>query len=119
MSRKLVAYFSASGVTAKVAETLSDAPGADLFEIVPKVQKQATAGNWALAIAKSWANSCSYRRIFQRKDRCHSIHLFVVFFMCSRERTKKIPKRPKFAVYTPLITLPNRKKLRYNIYRVS
>ena len=31
MSKKLVAYFSASGVTAKVAEPLSDALGADLF----------------------------------------------------------------------------------------
>ena len=38
MSRKLAAYFSASGVTAKAAETLSDALGADLFEIVPKVR---------------------------------------------------------------------------------
>ena len=37
MSRKLVAYFSASGVTAKVAETLSEAIGADLYEIEPKV----------------------------------------------------------------------------------
>ncbi len=33
MSRKLVAYFSASGVTAKVAEKLSEAIGADLYEI--------------------------------------------------------------------------------------
>lgn len=37
MSRKLVAFFSASGVTAKVAEKLSDAIGADLFAIEPKV----------------------------------------------------------------------------------
>ena len=37
MSRKLVAYFSASGVTAKVAETLAEAIGADIFEIEPKV----------------------------------------------------------------------------------
>ena len=35
MSRKLVAYFSASGVTAKVAENLSEAIGADIFEIKP------------------------------------------------------------------------------------
>ena len=33
MSRKLVAYFSASGHTAKVAEHLAEAIGADLFEI--------------------------------------------------------------------------------------
>lgn len=37
MSRKLVAYFSASGVTAQVAETLADAIGADIFEIEPEV----------------------------------------------------------------------------------
>ena len=37
MSRKLVAYFSASGVTAKVAETLAEAVGADIYEIAPAV----------------------------------------------------------------------------------
>lgn len=37
MSRKLVAYFSASGVTAKVAESLSEAIGADLYEIEPEI----------------------------------------------------------------------------------
>ena len=35
MSKKLVAYFSASGVTAKVAEKLAAAAQADLFEIKP------------------------------------------------------------------------------------
>ena len=37
MSRKLVAYFSASGVTATVAQTLADAVGADIFEIAPTI----------------------------------------------------------------------------------
>lgn len=37
MGRKLVAYFSASGVTAKVAETLAEAIGADIYEIAPEV----------------------------------------------------------------------------------
>ena len=46
MSRKLVAYFSASGVTAKVAENLSDALGADLFEIVPKVRYTKSDLEW-------------------------------------------------------------------------
>ena len=46
MSRKLVAYFSASGVTAKVAENLSDALGADLFEIVPKVRYTKSDLDW-------------------------------------------------------------------------
>ena len=46
MSKKLVAYFSASGVTAKVAEALSDALGADLFEIVPKVRYTKADLDW-------------------------------------------------------------------------
>ena len=37
MSRKLVAYFSASGVTATVAQTLAAAIGAEIFEVAPKV----------------------------------------------------------------------------------
>lgn len=36
MSKVLVAYFSASGVTAKAAAKLAKAAGADLFEIVPE-----------------------------------------------------------------------------------
>ena len=35
--KALVAYFSASGVTAKVAEKLSDAIGAPLYEIKPAI----------------------------------------------------------------------------------
>ena len=37
MSKKLVAYFSASGVTASLASDLASAIGADLFEIKPEV----------------------------------------------------------------------------------
>ena len=33
MSKKLIAYFSASGTTKKVAEMISEAAGADLYEI--------------------------------------------------------------------------------------
>lgn len=37
MAKKLVAYFSASGVTAKMAKALAEVTGADLFEIQPVV----------------------------------------------------------------------------------
>lgn len=37
MSKKLVAYFSASGVTASLANSLAEAAGADLYEIRPEV----------------------------------------------------------------------------------
>lgn len=37
MSKKLVAYFSATGITARVAENLADSIGADLFAIIPTI----------------------------------------------------------------------------------
>ena len=37
MSKRLVAFFSASGNTKKIAQTLAEAAGADLYEITPKV----------------------------------------------------------------------------------
>ena len=36
MSKTLVAYFSASGVTARLAETIAKAADADLYEIDPR-----------------------------------------------------------------------------------
>ena len=53
MSKKLVAYFSASGVTAKVAETLAEAIGADIFEIEPKVPYTEADLNWMDKNARS------------------------------------------------------------------
>ena len=46
MAKKLVAYFSASGVTAKVADLLADAVGADIHEIRPKVPYTKADLNW-------------------------------------------------------------------------
>ena len=46
MSKKLVAYFSASGTTKKAAERLAKATGAGLFEIKPKVPYSSADLNW-------------------------------------------------------------------------
>ena len=46
MSKKLVAYFSASGTTKKAAERLAKAAGADLFEIRPAVPYSSADLNW-------------------------------------------------------------------------
>ena len=46
MSKKLVVYFSASGVTSKVADMLADAVGADIHEIRPKVPYTKADLNW-------------------------------------------------------------------------
>ena len=53
MSRKLVAYFSASGVTAKVAEKLSEAIGADLYAIEPEVPYTKADLDWMDKKARS------------------------------------------------------------------
>ena len=46
MSRKLVAYFSASGVTKRVAETVAKAAGSDIFEIIPAEKYTDADLNW-------------------------------------------------------------------------
>ncbi len=46
MTNKLVAFFSASGVTKGVAQNLAKAAGADLFEIEPKVLYTEADLNW-------------------------------------------------------------------------
>ena len=46
MSKALVAYFSASGVTAKLAKALASATDADLFEIKPVTPYTSKDLNW-------------------------------------------------------------------------
>ena len=46
MSKKLVAYFSASGNTASLAKKLAEAAGADLYEIRPAVPYTSEDLNW-------------------------------------------------------------------------
>ena len=46
MSNILVAYFSASGVTAKAAEAIAKAVGGDLYEIIPQAPYTAADLNW-------------------------------------------------------------------------
>ena len=46
MSKKLVAYFSASGTTKEAAERLAKAAGADLFEIKPTITYTSADLNW-------------------------------------------------------------------------
>lgn len=46
MSKRLVAYFSASGVTAKTAKALAEAAEADLYEIQPQIPYTQADLNW-------------------------------------------------------------------------
>ena len=53
MSRKLVAYFSASGVTAKAAELLAESVGADIHEIRPKTPYTKADLDWTDKTSRS------------------------------------------------------------------
>ena len=46
MSKKLVAYFSASGITQNVAEMIAEAADCDIYEITPKVAYTKADLNW-------------------------------------------------------------------------
>jgi len=46
MTKNLVVYFSASGVTRNVAKNLAEASGADIYEIKPKVPYTQEDLNW-------------------------------------------------------------------------
>lgn len=53
MSKRLVAYFSASGVTGKVAKMVAEAADADLYEIRPKQLYTKADLNWMDQNARS------------------------------------------------------------------
>jgi len=63
MSKKLVTYFSASGVTKSVAEKLAQAVGADIFKIAPKVLYTEADLDWRDKTSRSTVemNDLSYR----------------------------------------------------------
>lgn len=80
MSKKLVAYFSASGVTASLAKNLAAAIGADLFEIEPVIRYGKVDLDWTNkksrssvemndkssrpAVAKKLGNMSEYDEVF-------------------------------------------------------
>lgn len=53
MSKVLVAYFSVSGVTKRLATTLAQATGGDLFEIVPREPYTKSDLNWMNPLSRS------------------------------------------------------------------
>ena len=83
MSKVLVAYFSASGVTKKVAEKIAKAAGADLFEIVPKEIYTSEDLNWMNKQSRSSVemNDRSSRPAISSKvdDIAQYSHVFVGF----------------------------------------
>ncbi len=69
MSKTLVAYFSASGVTAKLAENLAKAVDGDIFEIRPEVPYTDADLNWQNSKSRSSVemNNLSFRPAIAEK----------------------------------------------------
>ena len=70
MSKKLVAYFSASGNTKEAAETIAKAAGADICEITPKVRYTKADLNWVDKKSRSSveSNNKSFRSEIIKND---------------------------------------------------
>ncbi len=70
MNKTLVAYFSASGTTARVAKELAQAAGADLYEIKPTVPYTKADLNWMDKKSRSSIemNDKSSRPVLADKD---------------------------------------------------
>lgn len=84
MSKRLVAYFSASGVTAKVAENLADAIGADIFEIQPEVPYTKADLNWMDKKSRStieMSDTTSRPAIAVKRDNMDEFHPHILSLM--------------------------------------
>lgn len=70
MGKKLVAYFSASGITKKTAQLIAKATGADLYEITPKVAYTEADLNWMDKKSRSSVemNDKKFRPEIEEKD---------------------------------------------------
>ena len=80
-NKSLVTYFSASGVTEKVAEKLAEATGADIFEIKPEVAYTSADLNWMDKKSRSSVemNDKSFRPAIAEK--CNNISEYDVVYV--------------------------------------
>lgn len=83
MSRKLVAYFSASGVTGRVAELLAETIGADLFSIEPEIPYTKADLDWMDKKSRSSVemnNPSSRPTIARKRDNMDEYDIIYVGF---------------------------------------
>lgn len=81
MSKILVAYFSASGVTAEVAKTLAKAADADIYEITPKVPYTKADLNWMDKKSRSSVEMKNKAFRPEIKGRCENMADYDVVFV--------------------------------------
>ena len=81
MRKKLVAYFSATGTTAKVAKTLAKATGADIFEVVPKVAYTKADLDWTNKNSRSTVEMNNPSSRPEIKSKCDSMAEYDTIFV--------------------------------------
>ena len=84
MSKKLVAFFSASGTTKKVAEMIAEEAKANLFEIEPKVPYTKADLDWMDKKSRSSVEMSDkkYRPEIMKKKMDMSSYDEILFFFC-------------------------------------
>ena len=84
MSKILVAYFSASGVTAKVAEKLAEKAEADIYEIRPETPYTKDDLNWMNKKSRSsveMSDHSSRPAIADKNATLQTMKLFILAFL--------------------------------------
>lgn len=81
MTKRLVAYFSASGVTANAAKILSDVANADLFEIKPKIPYTNEDLNWMNKKSRSSIEMSDKTSRPEIAEKCNNISDYDVIFV--------------------------------------
>lgn len=81
MRKKLVAYFSATGTTAKVAKTLAKATGADIFEVVPKVAYTKADLDWTNKNSRSTVEMNNPSSRPEIESKCDSMNEYDTIFV--------------------------------------
>ena len=81
MAKKLVAYFSASGVTKKVAEMISEVSGYELYEIKPKQAYTKADLNWMDKNSRSSVEMKNSKSRPQIKDQKLSLENYDVIYL--------------------------------------
>lgn len=83
MSKKLVAYFSASGVTAKVAEKLAEGVGAQIYEIRPEIPYTGGTGSRP-SLIHSWRHMISAVKRLFRSVHQEAVELGILQSVCRK-----------------------------------
>ena len=82
MSKKLVAYFSASGNTARLAKKLSGSAGAELYEIKPAVPYTNADLNWQNKQSRSSIEMSDHSSRPELADKNANISVYDTVYIC-------------------------------------